>query len=227
MRYYPIQLDLRGRLCVVVGGGRVAERKVRTLLRAGASVYVISPEVTPRLALLAAKKKIRLVARAYRTGDLEKSTATRPDGLNSRRLALVFAATNSPSAQAQVRKDAEALGVPVNVADNADASGFIVPATFSQGDLQVAISTSGASPALARQLRRKLQSTLGGEYRRYLRFMREARRQVMNSVPDQAQRSKILRRLAGAEVVESLWNSARRLTAADVKKWIAKAARNE
>lgn len=203
MRYYPIYLDLHGRSCTVAGGGPVAERKVRTLLRAGANVHVISPEVTPRLALLAARKKIQLTSRAYRTGDLE-GTSSKSDGQNPGRPTLVFAATNSPSAQALIRRDAGALGVPVNIASDAEESGFIVPATFSQGDLQVAISTSGASPALARQLRRRLQLTLGREYRGYLKFLREARKQVMSTVPDEAQRAKIFRQLSGVEVMNWL-----------------------
>ena len=85
MRYYPIFLDLRGRRCAVVGGGRVAERKVRALLRAGASVHVISPAVTPRLALLAARKKIQLTRRAYRPGD-----SGRPDSGMGRKARAEF-----------------------------------------------------------------------------------------------------------------------------------------
>jgi precorrin-2 dehydrogenase / sirohydrochlorin ferrochelatase len=223
MRYYPIFLNLKGRPCVVVGGGPVGERKVRTLLRAGASVYVISPEVTPRLALLAARKKIQLTSRVYRSGDLEKIYSTKGDGQkDSVRPVLVFAATNSRPAQELIHKDAETLGIPVNVADDAEESGFIVPATFSQGDLQVAISTSGASPALARQLRRRLQLTLGREYRGYLKFLREARKQVISTVPDEAQRAKIFRQLTGVEVMKWLWKGPPRQAAVDVREWLEK-----
>ncbi len=129
MRYYPIYLDLHGRSCTVAGGGPVAERKVRTLLRAGANVHVISPEVTPRLALLAARKKIQLTSRAYRTGDLE-GTSSKSDGQNPGRPTLVFAATNSPSAQALIRRDAGALGVPVNIASDARSPGSSSPPLF-------------------------------------------------------------------------------------------------
>jgi len=223
MRHYPIFLDLRGRHCVVVGGGRVAERKVKALLRTGASVRVISPCVTPRLALLAARKRIELTPRTYRPGDLEKSASAPTDVPPSPRPTLVFAATNSPEAQLAIRLDAEAIGVPVNVADDAVESGFIVPASFAQGDLQVAISTSGASPALARQLRRQLQATLGLEYRSYLRFLREARKQVMDTVPDESQRAKIFRQLSGAPVMDWLRKGPPRRAAVDLKKWLEKA----
>jgi siroheme synthase-like protein len=196
MRYYPIFLDLRGRRCIVVGGGRVAERKVKSLLRAGASVSVISPALTPRLALLARHKKIDLTPRAYRPGDLEGYLPSRQEGSRGVRPLLVFAATDSPETQKAVHQDAEKIGALVNSADDAKESDFIVPASFAQGDLQVAISTSGASPALARRLRRQLQLTLGREYRDYLRFLREARKQVKETVPDKAQRTKILRKLS-------------------------------
>ena len=204
MRYYPIFLDLRGRRSVVVGGGRVAERKVRALLRAGASVHVISPAVTPRLALLAASKKIRLTRRAYRPSDLKGSLKARTEGPRRARTLLVFAATDSPETQRLVQENAKDIGALVNAADGARESDFIVPASFAQGDLLVAISTSGASPALARRLRRQLQATLGSEYSSYLQFLREAREQVKSTVPDKAQRAKILRRLSRFSAMDGL-----------------------
>jgi len=222
MRYYPIFLDLRGRRCAVVGGGPVAERKVKALLRSGASVHVISPSVTPRLALLAARKKILLTPRAYRTGDLEGPVPAKSEGAQAVRPTLVFAATNSPETQVAVRTDAEALGAIVNLADDAKGSGFIVPASFAQGDLLVAISTSGASPALARQLRRQLQLTLGLEYRGYLRFLREARKHIKETVPDETQRAKIFRQLSGGPMIDWLWKGPPRQAAVDMKKWLGK-----
>jgi precorrin-2 dehydrogenase/sirohydrochlorin ferrochelatase len=227
MRYYPIFLDLRGRRCAVVGGGPVAERKVKTLLLSGADVHVISPTVTPRLALLAARKKIQLTPRTYRTGDLEGPASAPTDGPQTVRPTLVFAATNSPPTQAAIRKDAEALGVPVNVTDDARESSFIVPASFAQGDLLVAISTSGASPALARQLRRQLQATLGLEYRSYLRLLREARKHVKDTVPDEAQRAKIFRQLSGAPVMDWLRKGPPRQAATDMKNWLEKVTGTE
>jgi precorrin-2 dehydrogenase/sirohydrochlorin ferrochelatase len=201
-----------------VGGGRVAERKVRGLLRAGASVHVISPAVTPRLAILAARKKIDLTPRAYRHTDLLRSA--HPE--NGTSPILVFAATDNPATQAEMAKHACEIGALVNAADDAGGSDFLVPASFAQGDLLVAISTSGASPALARRLRRQLQLTLGREYQGYLRFLREARKHVMESVPDKAARTKILRQLSGAAMMDWLANGAPGHAASDVKKWLAK-----
>jgi len=202
----------------------VAERKVQSLLRAGASVHVISPVVTPCLALLAARKRVSITRRAYRHGDLDELAPARPGGPHGMRNALVFAATNSPETQKAVEQDAAAIGALVSAADDAGASDFIVPASFAQGDLLVAISTSGASPALARRLRRQLQLTLGREYRTYLRFLREARKQVKATVPDEAQRTKIFRKLSGALAMDWLGKSVPRRAAGDVKKWLAKVA---
>jgi precorrin-2 dehydrogenase/sirohydrochlorin ferrochelatase len=198
MRYYPIFLNLRGRRCIVVGGGKVAERKVRALLRAGASVRVVSPDLTPRLAQLAAKKRIDVtLRRSYRKGDLKGQAR------NSVPL-LVFSATNDPAVQQAVRREAEAIGALVNIADDREHSTFLVPASFARGDLQVAVSTSGASPALARNLRRRLQALLGREYEAQLRFLREARAEVLKSVPRQKERARVFRRLvAGLDEVKS------------------------
>jgi len=150
MRYYPIFLDVRGRHAVVVGGGKVAERKVRKLLRAGAVVRVISPELTPGLDRLAREHKIQLKRRRFRKGDLGRRRA------NKRSPLLVFAATDDPAAQFAVRRDARAAGALVNVANNAADCDFIVPASFTRRNLHVAISTSGTDPAFARLLRQRL-----------------------------------------------------------------------
>ena len=154
MRYYPIFLDLRGRRTVVVGGGKVAERKVRKLLRAGARVRVISLELTPGLARLAAAGRIRISRRKYRKGELGRERQ------NRRSLLLVFAATDDPSAQGAARKDAAGAGALLNLADSAEGSDFIVPASLTRGDLHIAISTSGTNPGLARFLRQRLAAGL-------------------------------------------------------------------
>lgn len=222
MRYYPIFLDLRGRHCTVVGGGRVAERKVKGLLRAGAVVQVISPVVTPRLALLAARKKIQLTRRSYRSSDLAKTVSATHESPRVGRPMLVFAATGDPKVQRVVRKDARKIGALVNAADDAGECDFIVPASFAQGDLLVAIATSGSSPALARRLRRQLQLTLGREYGAYLKSLREARKQVMKTVPDKVKRTRIFRQLAVAPVIDLFGEGPSRRAAQDVKKWLTK-----
>ncbi len=157
MHYYPIFLNMRGRRAIVVGGGKVAERKVRKLVEAGARVRVISPELTARLARLAAQKVIKVTRRRYRKDDIA--------AVGVRRLAddapsLVFAATNDPAAQRVIRRDAARAGTLVNIADDPAACGFIVPATVRRGKMHVAISSGGTDPALAKWLRQQLGAGL-------------------------------------------------------------------
>ncbi len=149
MRYYPIFLDVRGRPAVVVGGGKVAERKVRKLVRAGAQVRVISPDLTPGLERLGLQKKIQVTRRCFRQGDI-------PAGSRREAPLFVIAATNDSAAQRAVREEGRAAGALVNVASDPALCDFIVPASFTRGNLHIAISTSGKDPALARFLRQRL-----------------------------------------------------------------------
>jgi precorrin-2 dehydrogenase / sirohydrochlorin ferrochelatase len=144
---YPIFLDLSGRRCVVVGGGEVANRKARKLLQARARVVVISPEIRAELESVA----VEIQRRPYREGDLEGAH-------------LAFAATNSREVNAAVAREAKARGVPVNVADEPSEGDFAVPSTLRRGRLQVAVSTGGASPTLARRIREELEKAFGPEW---------------------------------------------------------------
>ena len=144
---YPIFLDLSGRRCVVVGGGEVANRKARKLLQARARVAVISPEIGAELESVAAE----VHRRPYREGDLEGAY-------------LAFAATDSREVNAAVAREANERGVPVNVADRPSEGDFALPSTLRRGRLQVAVSTGGASPTLARRIRDELEEVFGPEW---------------------------------------------------------------
>ena len=144
---YPIFLDLSGRRCVVVGGGEVANRKARKLLQARALVVVISPEIEAELESVA----IEIHRRPYREGDLEGAY-------------LAFAATSSREVNAAVAREAKGRGVPVNVADKPSEGDFALPATLRRGRLQVAVSTGGASPTLARKIKDELEEVFGLEW---------------------------------------------------------------
>lgn len=209
MRYYPLFVDLRGRRCVVVGGGRLAEGEVRPLLQAGADVHIISPDLTPRLALLAARKNVSYTARRYQKGDLNRPL-------------LVFAATNDPETQAQLRQDAGEIGVLVYTVGDPETSTFVVPASFAQGELQVAISTQGSSPTLARKLGKHLQATLFREYRAYARFLRMTRRQVMRSIATPEERAKIFQQLPTTILLNWFRAGASGRALNDVKQVLAK-----
>lgn len=166
MALYPVFFELKDRNCLVVGGGRVATRKTTSLLECGARVRVVAPRVVPDMERLALAGKIGLERREYRREDL--------DGMF-----LVIAATDDPAVNRRVSADARSLGVPVNVVDSLDASDFIVPSVVRRGDLVIAISTSGHSPALARWLREELESRYGEEYARLLELVGRIRRQTI------------------------------------------------
>jgi len=144
---YPIFLDLSGRRCVVVGGGEVAGRKARKLLQARARVVVISPEMGAELESVA----VEVHRRPYREGDLEGAY-------------LAFAATDSREVNAAVAREARERGIPVNVADRPSDGDFALPSTLRRGALQVAVSTGGASPTLARRIRDELEEVFGPEW---------------------------------------------------------------
>jgi len=151
MMYFPICLDIQGRCCVVVGGGRVAARKVASLLEHGGRVRVISPELTPELARRHAAGELEWRATRDRDGDLGDAF-------------LVIAATDDEEVQARVHAEATARRILLNVADVPKWCNFILPATVRRGALSIAVSTGGKSPALAKRLRQELAARFGQEY---------------------------------------------------------------
>lgn len=152
MSFYPVCIDLEEKECVVVGGGRVAQRKVRGLLSCGARVTVISPGLTDELSVRETKGEITWEKREYRSGDLKGAF-------------LVIAATDDKETQKQVHREATERNLLLNVADVPRRCNFILPATARQGDLVISVSTAGKSPALARKLRMELEKRYGVEYR--------------------------------------------------------------
>jgi precorrin-2 dehydrogenase len=162
MGFYPFFLEMNHRRCAVVGGGAVAERKVEGLLEVGAGVMVISPAITEGLCDLLARGAIRHLAREYQTGDLA--------GYD-----LVFVATDDAAVNAAVCRDARAQDVWVNSADDPDHCDFILPAVIRRGDLTVAISTGGASPAATRAIREELDDYFTPEYAQLVRVAAEVR----------------------------------------------------
>ncbi len=163
--YYPAFLDLSGRLCLVVGGGTVAQRKAEALLEAGALVTVVSPRLTKGLKALAEDGAISAMVRRYRRGDLRQAV-------------LVVAATNNPTVNQSVAADASRRGILVNVVDEPALCSFIVPAVVKRGDLVLAISTGGKSPAVAKRLRRDLESWLDSGPAQLLGLAAEVRQEL-------------------------------------------------
>jgi len=167
MRYYPVNLDIQNRSCLVVGGGSVGTRKVTTLLNCSAQITVVSPEATARLVEMAASGSIELKKRAFRPSDL--------DGMF-----LVVGATDNEDLNREIHKGAERLGLLCNIADRPEACNFILPSIVNRGDLIIAISTSGKSPAFAKKLRKELEKKFGKEYAEFLKLMGAIRKKLLS-----------------------------------------------
>ncbi len=174
--YLPIYCNLQDRKVVIVGGGRVAGRKVRSLLPSGAKITVISPEVTHDLACLIKHNNIRHLKRSFSTGDLRDAW-------------LVIAATDDAKVQEQVFSEAERLGCLCNVVDRPEKCSFIVPSVVKRGALTMAVSTGGQSPGLARALRKRLEEEFPEEWAPYVELAGRLRRLILSSKdPERIQR---------------------------------------
>ncbi len=185
---YHISLSIHGQLCVVVGGGKVAERKTLSLLEAKAAVRLISPQLTGTLHELAAEDRITWQARSFQPGDLAGAL-------------LVFAATDSTAVNAAVAQEAAAAGQLVNVADAPELCSFQVPALVRQGDLSIAISTNGKSPALAARIRKRLESDYGPEYAVLLDLLGRIRAQELAGGRDAQARRNLFENLPHEDIL--------------------------
>ena len=179
MRLYPLALKVAGRRCVVVGGGRVAERKAASLHECGADVVVVSPELTPELEALAARGAVAVSRRGFEAGDLEGAL-------------LAIAATDDASVNEAVLAAGKARGVLVNVVDKPELCDFYVPACVTRGDLQITIGTGGACPALAKRLRKELSEQFGPEYESFVGLAERLRVALLERDSEPAMRKEIL-----------------------------------
>ncbi len=187
--YYPMFADLNGRRCLVVGGGLIAQRKVATLLGYGAQVTLISPTLTQRLRAYARAGKIRYAARQVRPTDLRGAW-------------LVYACTDDQRINALVYRTATRLRIFTNVVDQKPLCSFIAPAIFRRGLLTVAVSTGGASPSLAKKVRRDLKRTIGAEYVPMLRLLAALRGVAKRRLPKYQDRKRYFDRLVHGRVFE-------------------------
>lgn len=191
MPYYPAFLDLRGRPCLVIGGGPVAEGKVRGLLDAGARVTVIAPSLDEGLERLAAERRLEVRRRKYRPGDLAGAF-------------LAIAVDADRRTRVAIWNDAEAHHVVLNSVDDPEHCHFIAPAVHRQGDLAVAISTAGKSPALAVRLRDRMAAEIGPEYAVVLDLLGELRAEIASREPDAARRTALWYRLVDLDLASDV-----------------------
>lgn len=188
MSLYPVNLQIDHRPCVVVGGGKVAERKVRALLAAGADVTVVSPHVTEGLSELIQEKKVNHLDRNYEKGDIVG-------------FFIVICATDNKKLNQLVAQEAQQKGALVNVIDAPEHGNFHVPSQITHGDLLITISTGGKSPALAKQLGRELAEKYGPEYGVYLELVASARNKVKETISSSKEREAFWRQIIDQEVL--------------------------
>lgn len=191
MKYYPVYLDLRDRPCLVIGGGGVAERKALSLLEAEAEVTIISPTLTPTLQKLSESGKIVHRQKSFEENDLSGEF-------------LVIAATDSPQVNIAAAQSCKKNHILVNVVVPPEESSFIVPSVVKQGELAIAVSTGGASPALAKKIRQELESKYGPEYAFFLDQLGAIRKRVLEEVGDEGKRSSIFQEIVDSEVIDLL-----------------------
>lgn len=191
MPFYPVNLEITNRPCMVVGGGSVAQRKALALLAAGACVTILSPQVTQYLAELIQQGKIFHIARSYQQGDIVG-------------FFIVICATDNKVVNQLVAKEASEAGVLTNVADAPELGNFIVPSQIAHGDLLITISTGGKSPALARKLGTEISQQYGPEYGLYLDLVAKARTKIKDIIPSSKEREAFWRQTIDPEIISLL-----------------------
>ncbi|MGO9097140.1 MAG: bifunctional precorrin-2 dehydrogenase/sirohydrochlorin ferrochelatase [Bryobacteraceae bacterium] len=189
--YYPVLLSLEGRRCVVVGGGRETLERVRALLDAGAQVALISPAPSPEIEQLADQGRIEWRRREFRAADLDAAF-------------LVVSCPADRASNAPVWAAAEARGIPINAVDDTPHCNFIFPAIHRQGELVIAVSSSGKSPALAARIRDRIAGEFGAPYAQFLELAGQLRPEMLQRFPDFDRRRAIWYELVDSPALDHL-----------------------
>jgi len=191
MSFYPLNLSLSERTCLVIGGGKVAERKVVALIAAGAEVTVYSPAVTEKLQELIDNGHLSYIGSSYQRGTMGS-------------FFIVICATDDAEVNQLAAEEARGLGALVNVVDGQELSDFIVPAHIARGDLLITISTNGKSPALARRLREEIEASYGPEYGLYLEIVSRLRAELKKRFGTATERQTFWRETLDDEILALL-----------------------
>jgi precorrin-2 dehydrogenase/sirohydrochlorin ferrochelatase len=202
-RYYPIALDMTDKRCVIVGGGAVAERKAERLLACGAHVTIVSRTLTQQLEDKKQANLLEHIKTDYKKQVLHGAF-------------MVIGATDSDQVNERIAEDARALGILVNIVDDPAKCNFILPSLLQQGDLSIAVSTGGKSPALARKIKEDLRQDYGPEYETLLNIMGLIRKEILAQGRDSSANKALFETLAKSELLGAIRQSDR----AAVKKII-------
>lgn len=189
--YYPVYLNLAGRTCLIVGGGAVAGRKAASLLECGAKVKLVAPEVCEAVAEMERDGKLERIADVFHPEHMDGA-------------AIAIGSTDNGEVNRLVFEEASKRNIPVNIVDQPQLCSFIVPSVVRRGDLVIAVSTSGKSPATAKRAREMLEGLFGNEWAVYLEMMGQARERLLSSVADIAERERKFNRLADSAMLEKI-----------------------
>jgi precorrin-2 dehydrogenase/sirohydrochlorin ferrochelatase len=189
MNYYPVFLAISNKTVLVVGGGMVAQRKVETLLGYDAEIGLIAKKLTPRLEALAEDGKVEYLGQDFNEEHLNN-------------VMLLFAATDDTTFNREISMAAQTRGILVNAVDQPADCNFIVPSIVKSGDLQIAVSTSGKSPALAKMLREQLEARFGSEYEIFLDLMSRIRKEVLSKGLPQNINMAIFNRIVRSHMID-------------------------
>ena len=195
--YYPIYLDIEDRNVVIIGGGNVCARKAETMLKYGARVTIVSPEFTDEIEQWAREGSLAINRKRYEASDL--------DGAN-----IVIASTDEQNVNEQIAADCRARRIPVNVVDVTPLCEFIVPAIIEKGSIQIAVSTGGKSPALARTLKEDLQRAIGPEYAEVNDVLGTLREGAKRVLPSDVDRKRFFDGILASGVLEMLRDGRRK-----------------
>jgi len=207
LNYFPINLDVCGHRAIVVGGGKIALRKVQALVACDADVVVVSPDFCPELA---AMSEITRIGRCYEDGDLCNAV-------------VVISATDSEEVNRRVWEDAQDAGIPVNVVDQPARCTFTVPAVLKRGDILITVSTGGAGPALSGSIRRHLEDVIGPEYAEFLELLKPMRQRVLETHLTFEERAVLMRAMSGQDVLGILRDQGREAAQEHVDNMLAQA----
>lgn len=189
--YYPIFIDVENHDVLIIGGGAVCARKAEAMMRYGARVTVIAPEVTEEITSWAKKRRLRVRRKEYEAADLNGAS-------------IVIASTDDPRINERIARDCRRRKIPVNVVDVTHLCEFIVPAIVQQGSIQLAVSTGGKSPALARTLKEDLQKFIGPEYAELNDFLGKLRPAAKKVLPTDADRKRFFDGILAKGVLQML-----------------------
>lgn len=186
---YPINLNLTNKKIVIIGGGKIAERKTKNLIPTGAHITIVSPELTSKLAQMAEENLLTWKNKTFAPDDIKTAI-------------IVIAATNHPQTNLLVKKSAGKNQL-VSLVDNPEQSDFQTPTVMRRGKLAIAVSTSGASPLLAKKIHNQLEATFDETYEEYLEFLFNCRKTILEKVEDNATKQQLLKEIVNSSYFES------------------------